>query len=246
MLPVTGCGGDSAATSGGVLLPDVVPAGPTDLSIQLTPDGHRLLRFEVDMVNRGRGPVEITPVAGQDCDGDGDPANDRALVQVLYVDARTAGPERPAGCSHFHPGHNHWHVDDFAAYRLVRPDGGVSVAEDKVTFCLHDVRRAEPGRGGPAQERYQDCTSDATQGLSVGWSDDYYAQLDGQALDITSVPDGDYTLVAVANAAGLIQESDASNNTAVVPVRLEGAHATVIAALPPPRTRIRGRDRLWL
>lgn len=231
LLSTTGCGSDSAAPAGKALLPDVVPAGPTDLSVEVAADGRRLLRFEVDMVNRGRGPVELRPVPGLDCDGDGDPENDRALVQVLYTDHATTRPERAAGCSHFHPGHNHWHVDDFAAYRLTLPGSGAALAtDDKVTFCLHDVRLAHPGPGAPAEERYQDCASDGTQGLSVGWSDDYYAQLEGQTLDVTSVPDGDYCLVAVANAAGLIQESDPTNDTARLAVRLAG---TRISADPP-------------
>jgi hypothetical protein len=239
-----GCGGaDLTAAAAPPLLPDLVVHGPHDVSLDVAPDGRRWLRFEVDVVNEGPGPVEMEPVPGQDCDGDGDPENDRQLVQLLYGDGDGDGrfdrshdtvEERlAAGCSHFHAGHNHWHADAFASYRLTVPGGGRTVAcNEKVTFCLHDVRLVGAGPGVPPAEHYQDCSSDASQGLSVGWSDDYYAQLDGQALDVTGVADGDYCLIAIANAAGLIAERDTRNNPAMVSVRLTGERVAVTPAGP--------------
>ena len=49
-------------------------------------------------------------------------------------------------------------------------------------------------------------------GLSVGYADRYRAFLDGQAIDLTDVPEGRYRLVHRVDAD--IVESDYSNNVA--------------------------------
>ena len=99
--------GPSAPT----LLPNLVTLRIGDLSIRRT-DGVRLLRFANVIGNRGPGVLELYPVA-DDCDGDGDPQNDRSAYQRIYADTDGDGifdrdvdevaVERFVGCMFFHP-----------------------------------------------------------------------------------------------------------------------------------------------
>lgn len=59
------------------------------------------------------------------------------------------------------------------------------------------------------------------QGLSSGWGDLYDRTLDGQWVDVTGVPAGDYVLVVEVNVAGKVVEADDRwPNEARVTVRL--------------------------
>jgi hypothetical protein len=69
----------SAAASPSVsraLLPDLVTRKPYKIFLELTPRGKRLIRLSNEVVNVGTGPLELRPRA-DDCDGDGNVANDR-------------------------------------------------------------------------------------------------------------------------------------------------------------------------
>jgi hypothetical protein len=44
------------------------------------------------------------------------------------------------------------------------------------------------------------------QGITSGWGDWYYKQLVGQWIDITGVPEGEYTVRIVVNLAGTFDE----------------------------------------
>ena len=73
-------------------------------------------------------------------------------------------------------------------------------------------------------------------GTSVGFSDRYHSRLDGQNVDITHVPAGDYTLVHKTNTQLLIRELRYSNNAASVAIRLSGptaAHASACSRSAP-------------
>ena len=84
----------------------------------------------------------------------------------------------------------------------------------KQAFCLLDSIRYVLGA------RSQGFFCDF-QGISSGWADDYARELDGQWVDVTGVPEGDYTLVVTVNAAGKIPELvDRYPNTVRVPVHV--------------------------
>jgi Lysyl oxidase len=54
------------------------------------------------------------------------------------------------------------------------------------------------------------------EGLSPGWADDYKPNLEGQFLDVTSVPVGRYLLVHRTNVDGRLRESRRGNDAASV------------------------------
>jgi hypothetical protein len=58
------------------------------------------------------------------------------------------------------------------------------------------------------------------EGISVGYGDDYAANLEGQYLPLTGVPDGRYELIHRVNADRRLLERDSGNNAASVRLRL--------------------------
>jgi hypothetical protein len=111
----------------------------------------------------------------------------------------------------FSPCHDHFHFRSFADYEL-RGAGGPVAFGHKQAFCIRDSLAY-----GPAPSHGYDCDF---QGISAGWGDDYPSRLDGQWVDVTDVPPGDYELVVTVNPAGRIREIGDAPNVVSVPVRL--------------------------
>jgi len=125
--------------------------------------------------------------------------------------------------------HSHWHLLRYQRYELRTRAGKIVVRDRKSGFCLGDRYGAAPGRvlnrirravfvGFCNRHEPESLTVDG--GTSVGFSDRYHSHLDGQNLDITNVPAGDYTLVHKTNTQLLIREQRYSNNAASVAIRL--------------------------
>jgi hypothetical protein len=69
------------------------------------------------------------------------------------------------------------------------------------------------------------------EGISVGWGDIYVPAKDGQAIDISGVPPGDYDLVHRVNVNRLLREADYSNDDSSLRIRL--LPPTTAGGLPP-------------
>jgi len=183
-LALTGLGVIAAsspppAAAGGAdpaLLPDVIVRPLTEIRIQKRA-GIKLLRFASIIGNAGVGVVELKPdsparSAQNDCDGDGDPLNDRKAFQRIFGDSDGDGvftrgtdtllEKRFAGCSVFHVEHDHWHLEEFARYQLEKPRSGRIVASsEKVSFCVRDSIRFDAALpGSPSMFHYGACTQD--------------------------------------------------------------------------------------
>jgi len=137
---------------------------------------------------------------------------------------------------HDEPTHHHAHYSDFASYSLVGLSDGVPVAgSSKVTFCIADVWRFRGSLAGSPVSRYYGGCSGLTQGLSVGWSDEYPYTTAGQYIDLqpggTYIGDGDYCLVSTADPRGRVSETEETNNAASVQIRLS-RHGKKVQASP--------------
>ena len=234
--------GVAAGASAAALLPDVILRSITEIRIEKRV-GVKLLRFASIIGNSGAGVVELKPdspsrSAANDCDGDGDPLDDRQAFQRIFRDANGDGvftrgvdtvfDKQLAGCSLFHVEHNHWHFEEFARYRLVKPKTGrVMAASEKVSFCVRDsIRFDATVPGSPGSLHYGECTQDSVTGLSIGWADYYGSTLPGQELDIRGLPDGRYCLRNEADPGGRLAESDEGNNGRSTSVRITGREVT--------------------
>jgi hypothetical protein len=234
------------------LLPDLktlpmpelnVCSNPDDIDCATAEAGQTVLRLSNWIGNRGRGPMEIFPSkTSHNCDGDGDPLNDRTAYQRIYRDTNLDGrferskdrdsDTRVAGCMAFHHAHFHWHFNDFARYTLRSASGDVVSQGTKISFCVLDSDLAWPDLpGSPAIGYYpvggNGCDEVATEGLSVGWSDVYGYYLAGQQLDVTGLEAGSYCLISKADPINLLVERNNWNNARRQPIALDPAAQTV-------------------
>jgi hypothetical protein len=189
--------------------------GPTDCAVVegMTKAGAReLLIFPYKTPNLGPGALDV-----------GRPADHPELFE-------------------FAPCHGHYHFREYADYRLWTPRGYAdfqrhrSAAPDKRAaevlrehpelasqlvqglkrgFCLLDLKPAPNFKGTRDGRTYVSCDD---QGIGVGWADEYTSKLDGQWVDVTDVPAGDYVLDVETNAERVFTETNYRNNSAAIPV----------------------------
>lgn len=127
----------------------------------------------------------------------------------------------------------------YQRYELRRVNGSVLVRDRKSGFCLGDRygiaqgkiegRITEPVYRGFCN-RHQPKSLQVDGGTSVGYSDRYHSGLDGQNLNISRVPAGEYVLVNRVNTQLLIRELRYENNAASVRIRLKWPHGRSRAA----------------
>ena len=237
-IPTAGAGAGEDVPE---LLPDLRTYRPSDLNLDTNRiPGHRLLRFSNVVLNKGKGPMELGPKA-EDCDGNGDPNDDRTAYQHVFEDtngdgvfsrATDAFTEQPAGCQIFHsaPDHNHWHFEDFARYELLKYTkdgvlGKVVSVSDKVSFCLVDTNSDKPALPGYSATKYYGtqqarCQQDEVTGISIGWSDSYSYFLEGQWVDITDLPIGTYCLRSTVDPNNRLEELKDTNNWRDIKLRI--------------------------
>jgi hypothetical protein len=119
----------------------------------------------------------------------------------------------------YSPCHEHHHFDNYAHYYLLNGQD-VIAAGHKQAFCMVDWESFAWPLLGP-EDRVYTCYN---QGLSLGWSDTYFASLDCQWIDVTNVSLGEYTLrmevnvPPVGKAHATLVERRYDNNVLEIPV----------------------------
>jgi hypothetical protein len=222
-------GSADAGGAGRSLLPDLdqeLPRGLVIVRAGTPAQAQYRLGFRSAVRNVGDGPLIVdghrngldtsTMIADQVVDREGGPRGQvRDIGRLRYVVS---------------PDHRHWHLLGFERYELRRPNSAVALVEDRKTgFCLGDryrvAHRALPGRAHrPAYTSR--CGLEQTrllgirEGISVGYGDDYVANLEGQYLPLTGLADGRYVLVHRVNVGRRIHETTYRNNAASVLLRL--------------------------
>lgn len=223
------------------LLPDLVQERPADLALRRS-QGRLLLGFRSSVQNVGAGPLVIVGSRP------GRTTRDMRADQVIRRSDGSTRRVRGIGLVRYvaSPDHSHWHFAPFERYELRRSGAAVRLVRDaKTGFCLGDRYRVEPRPAGSARAPVfvsrcglgRTGLLRITEGISVGWADDYGAYLDGQHIDVTGLPSGRYRLVHVVNASGRIRESNHTNNSASVLIELTRTAARVgvraIRGAPP-------------
>jgi hypothetical protein len=201
------------------LLPDLhpLPADLGDYEVYIQ-GSTTLLRFSTAMANGGEGAFEIRAAEPRIIVGD------RELVkQRIYNDNGTFS-DRDAGTFEYHPGHGHIHYSGFAQNRLLArgPNdevGPVLATGDKTSFSLLDLRHYAPELENSPEDAFYG-SGGLVQGISVGWADIYNRFLQGQNIDITGIPPGNYWLEVEADPDNAVRELDETNNIARIPIEL--------------------------
>ena len=182
-----------------------------------TPGLRQLLRFTTMTPNIGRAALVI-----------GDPSQ----CSLLY---------------HFSECHGHYHLEQFADYRLWTVQGfqfwrvnrnynvpasntvntilleglresGDLISGRKQGFCLIDNFPFPRNTKRPFPNAFDDCI--ANQGLSVGWADLYVATLDCQYIDVTGAVPAKYILEVEVNPDHVLPESNYANNSTRINLRI--------------------------
>jgi hypothetical protein len=212
------------------VLPDLAQQQPRRLEIALDRQGaipRFHLGFDSLVDNRGAGPLTIEAHRSS--------TNDQRMVadqRVLQDDGGTRLVEGIGALQFtYSPDHNHWHYLGFDRYELRRTSDYLLVAPDQKTgFCLGDRYETDPDTSIPGEPPEAVYTSqcglgrpdllEVREGISPGYGDVYYAQLEGQFVDVTGVDAGQYYLVHRANADHKLAESDYTNNASSLLISL--------------------------
>lgn len=181
------------------LLPDLRMAQLMDIQLESV-DGRLRLRFTAVIANVGVGPMEASGVRRDGGTG--------GVVQRIQR-AEDAAPRVISTDAQLYfagDGHEHWHLRDMQAYRLVRDGDGATAVSEKHGFCLWDNFRGDLALPGTPEEAAFSCPEslgdgEVRMGLSVGWRDVYPATLPDQFIDVTGLDSGRYRLWAEADPA---------------------------------------------
>jgi hypothetical protein len=223
---LVGCGGGGpspAPLTPGLLLPDGRTRGSIDFLIDAA-----ALEASALVVDRGFSATDCAVVEGI-IEGEGLHrllVFDTRIVNMGEFDLHIGDPANPLApfdpaMFEYHDCHGHRHMHGYASYELRTLDGGIAATGHKQGFCLLDSQRWLTG----AADRRYTCVD---QGLTSGWADLYARTVDGQWVDVTGLPQGDYLLVVTINAEGLLPEAvDHHPNTAAIVVRLPDPAAPV-------------------
>jgi glucose/arabinose dehydrogenase len=225
---LTAIGRSPAAAAGTERLPDLDQVTPSELVITDVGPGSRhkyVLGFASAVSNVGDGPLIIN---GKRPDADG---KSMAADQVIVHDGEPQQVVPGVGELSYvvSPDHRHWHLLGFDRYQL-RPAGRrrAVVSDRKTGFCLGD-RYATSNRppSAPAEPVYTSRCGlgdpgllGIQEGISVGYGDNYKANLEGQYLPLTGLRAGRYVLVHRVNSDRRLRELDYGNNAASLLLQL--------------------------
>ena len=214
-----------AAAPGGWQLPDLEQEPPSGLVLTSGAlsghPGRYYLGFRSAVRNVGAGPLLIS----------GRRASRRTptMRATQLIQGAGGAVKRVPGVGRLRyvasPGHHHWHLLEFDRYTLRRVGSGKQVPrrDRKTGFCLGDRFRALAPLAAPASPT-PTFTSNCglgrpgrltmNEGISVGYGDDYPANLEGQLIEITGLPDGRYELTHAVNSGHGLRELSYANNAA--------------------------------
>jgi len=222
------------------VLPDLEQETPAGLIVTHAGRNWRL-GFRSAARNVGAAPLVIDAAR---------PTLGRRTMRADQVVARTEGPQevvRGVGRLRYvrSPDHQHWHLLGFDRYELRRLGSRRALVRDRKTgFCLGDRYRVAPAPAGASAEPLytgscgleRPALLGIREGISVGYGDDYAANLEGQYLPVGRLRAGRYVLVHEVNADRRLLESSYANNAASVLLHLRRRRGvprfTVLRACP--------------
>ncbi len=203
-----------------------LPASNIDLNNKGTQ-----LRFGATVWNAGDSPLVI--------DGFRDDREEEHMDAYQYFfdsEGDQVGYQQLDSEFHWHEdNHQHWHYEDFAAYRLLDADQEVVKTSGKISFCLantdavdYTVPGAEwrPGNRDLSTSCGRERSLSIREVLSAGSGDTYAQYRKGQSIGLgvaggpNYVPDGIYYLSVEANPYDNLVESDTTNNNALRQIKI--------------------------
>ncbi|MDA0159912.1 lysyl oxidase family protein [Solirubrobacter ginsenosidimutans] len=215
LLLAAGAWAISPRDQGSPLLPDLEQEAPSQLVITRAGGEYRL-GFRSAVRNVGAGPLIISGHRSERS------IDEMVADQVITEAGAPNAVVNDVGSLRYvvSPDHRHWHLLAFQRYALTTVGGKVVVRDRKTGFCLGDRYAAT---SSPEGKRYtsrcglgQPARLGIEEGISPGYGDAYDANLEGQYLPLTGLPNGRYVLVHRVNGDGRLHELRADNDAASV------------------------------
>lgn len=242
------------------LLPDLIILKKfTEQQIKEYPkdDAHYAgqLHFAASIANIGDGPMETNGMSEWFCGttkvdsltkcADGKYARQKVYQRIYSKNgAILSWKDRLAGTNYFDdkPGHNHFHVDDWVEFRLMKEEldnkkmkSRLVAKGRKVSYCLFDSGICS-NRDNLCEEKgkvfgeknlrnyglgnYIECKS-KKQGISVGGYDTYGMLYEGQFIQLPKgLKSGQYFLEIEIDPNHIYKEKDRTNNIFRMPVKI--------------------------
>lgn len=209
------------------LLPNLEIFAPTNLHVVGSrAEGDLRLKFGTTIWNSGDGPLETRGAMNPETEALG-------VYQFFHTAGGRVTQGQRIGTFDYNHRHGHLHLEAFARYELWSLDEmgrplELVALNSKVGFCLMDINPVDVNLDNAARAPvYSGCRADV-QGISVGYGDEYVAQLYEQDLDISGLPDGTYTLVTTVNPDTTLVETDYADNAASIQMRLKGTEVDIV------------------
>jgi hypothetical protein len=219
------------------VLPDLKPLPSWGISVQNEKHANTgkvtsLLSFGATVAVLGNGPLDVEGFSTHH-------AAAMPAYQYYWRGTKVVGRTR-AGTMGFdsRKGHNHWHFEQFAQYRLLNKSQNRVLLSHKVGFCIAPtdgvdllIRHAtlQPTFTG----FFGNCGSPGAlwvqEQMPLGWGDTYFQTVAGQSFDINSLPNGVYYIEIIANPERVLHETNTANDTSFRKVIIGGTrgHRTV-------------------
>jgi hypothetical protein len=214
------------APQGQPRLPDLDQEVPTQLILTKTRHVGWRLGFQSAVSNVGAGPLIVD---GRRL-GPAQPTMD-ADQMIMRTDGSRSVVRRVGRLRYVRSAdHQHWHLLGFDRYELRRPRGTKVVVLDRKTgFCLGDryavttpvlpTKALEPVYTSRCGLERPGLTA-VREGISVGYGDNYTANLEGQYLPLDGLRPGRYVLAHEVNADHRLVETSYDNNASSALLRL--------------------------
>jgi len=218
-------------------LPDLVPLPSWGISTSSpratkTRPKRDLLNFGATVWSGGSSPLDVEGFRSH-----GAPV--MKAYQYFSRNGRIIGRVR-AGTMGFDTrhGHNHWHFEQFARYRLLNSTRTPAVRSHKQGFCIFPTDQVDMLlRDASWQQSFSGFGGDCglptalwvREMMPIGWGDTYFQSVAGQSFNITHLPNGTYYIEIIANPEHVLRESNTSNDESLRKVILGGTpgHRTV-------------------
>jgi hypothetical protein len=218
------------------VLPDLKPLPSWGINLQnqkaKTGKVTSLLNFGATVAVLGNGPLDVEGFSTHH-------ANIMPAYQYYWRGTKVVGRTR-AGTMGFDnkKGHDHWHFEQFAQYRLLGHNKKLVLNSHKVGFCIAPtdgvdllVKHAtwQPSFLGFGGQCGFPGALWVQEQMPVGWGDTYFQSVAGQSFDINSIPNGVYYIEIVANPEGVLHELSTANDFSYRKIILGGTrgHRTV-------------------
>ena len=205
------------------LLPNLQPLPAYELSLRPIFGGGTELVFSTLTTNAGLGPLHM--VAGELTE----PGHQSIYQRIHFSDGTFK--DTLAGVFVLHEEHGHFHVEEYAEYRLEKefaPGASTRIGQ-KTSFCLLDTNRVDRKlANAPKRAVFTRCDDfEFGQGISVGWGDAYRSHLPGQSIDVSGLESGNYLLTMIADPNDNILETDEGDNSSTIRIHLDMEAMTV-------------------